>query len=141
MQRDPHPCHSTRLSGRSRCARVGVGPCRMARVVLKKRGIEPRCCTQLPQEGQSTELIACTWPTGTTVFPSRRPARATPGQPVLPLSGVAIVGGIVVILIVLGLVLHGVSKIVTDTANNTAASAPLTTGQGAAVPPPSGMAR
>ena len=57
------------------------------------------------------------------------------------LSGGAIVGGIVVILIVLGLVLYGVSKIVTDTANNTAASAPLTTGQGAAAPPPSGMAR
>jgi hypothetical protein len=33
----------------------------------------------------------------------------------------------VVILIVLGLVLYGVSKIVTDTANNTAASAPQTT--------------
>jgi hypothetical protein len=33
----------------------------------------------------------------------------------------------VVILIVLGLVLYGVSKIVTDAANNTAASAPQTT--------------
>jgi hypothetical protein len=43
------------------------------------------------------------------------------------LSGGAIVGGIVIILIVLGLVLYGVSKIVTDAANNTAASVPQTT--------------
>src|ERR1700738_4022507 len=56
------------------------------------------------------------------------------------LSGGAIVGGIVVILIVLGLVLYGMSKIITDAAN-TATSAPLTTGQGAAAPPPSAMAR
>ena len=39
------------------------------------------------------------------------------------LSGGAF-AGLVVILIVLGLVLYGVSKIVTDAANNTAASAP-----------------
>jgi hypothetical protein len=55
-------------------------------------------------------------------------------------SGRAIIAGIVVVLIVLGVVLYGVSKIVTDAAN-TATSAPLTTGQGAAAPPPSGMAR
>jgi hypothetical protein len=46
----------------------------------------------------------------------------------------------VVVLIVLGVVLYGVRKIITDAAN-TATSAPLTTGQGAAAPPPSGMAR
>jgi hypothetical protein len=45
------------------------------------------------------------------------------------LSGGAIVGGIVVILIVLGLVLYGVTKTVTD-AVNTTTSAPRTTGQG-----------
>jgi hypothetical protein len=45
------------------------------------------------------------------------------------LSGGAIVGGIVVMLIVLGLVLYGLSKTVTDAADNTAASAPQTTGE------------
>jgi asparagine N-glycosylation enzyme membrane subunit Stt3 len=55
-------------------------------------------------------------------------------------SGSAFIGAIVVILIVLGIILYGVSKTVTDAAN-TATSAPLTTGQGAAAPPPSGMAR
>jgi hypothetical protein len=49
---------------------------------------------------------------------------------------------IVVILIVLGVVLYGVSKIVTDVANTTT-SAPHTTGQGSPAPigAPSGTAR
>jgi hypothetical protein len=42
-------------------------------------------------------------------------------------SGSAFIGAIVVILIVLGVVLYGVSKIVTDVANTTASSAPHTT--------------
>ena len=45
------------------------------------------------------------------------------------LSGTAFIGGIVVIMIVLGVILYGVSKTVTDAAN-TATSAPRTTGQG-----------
>jgi hypothetical protein len=56
---------------------------------------------------------------------------ATDGGP-LPFdawSGRAIVGGIVVILIVLGLMIYGVSKTVTN-AVNTSTSAPHTTGQG-----------
>ena len=44
-------------------------------------------------------------------------------------SGDAFIWAIVGILIVLGVVLYGVSKIVTDAANTTA-SAPPTTGQG-----------
>jgi hypothetical protein len=36
---------------RSRCARVGVGPCRMARVVVKNGTL----CAELPQERQTTE--------------------------------------------------------------------------------------
>jgi hypothetical protein len=44
-------------------------------------------------------------------------------------SGDAFIWAIVVILIVLGVVLYGVSKIVTDVANTTM-SAPRTTGQG-----------
>ena len=68
-----------------------------------------------------------------------RPSYSGPSR-AAALSGGAIVGGIVVILIVLGLVLYGMSKIITDAAN-TATSAPLTTGQGAAAPPPSAMAR
>jgi hypothetical protein len=42
-------------------------------------------------------------------------------------SGDAFIWAIVVILIVLGVVLYGVSKIVTDATNNIAASAPQTT--------------
>jgi DNA-binding NarL/FixJ family response regulator len=57
---------------------------------------------------------------------NERPSYSGPTR-AATLSGGAIVGGIVVILIVLGLVLYGVSKIVTDAANNTAASAPQTT--------------
>ncbi|MFZ1093919.1 MAG: response regulator [Xanthobacteraceae bacterium] len=57
---------------------------------------------------------------------NERPSYSVPTR-AATLSGGAIVGGIVVILIVLGLVLYGVSKIVTDAANNTAASAPQTT--------------
>jgi hypothetical protein len=45
------------------------------------------------------------------------------------LSGGTIVVGVVVMLVVLGLVLYGVSKIVTD-AGNTATSVPHTTGEG-----------
>ena len=48
--------------------------------------------------------------------------------------GDAFIWAIVVILIVLGVVLYGVSKIVTDAANNTTASAPQTTGQGTQAP-------
>ena len=44
-------------------------------------------------------------------------------------SGRAIIAGIVVVLIVLGIVLYGVIKTVTD-AVNTTTSAPRTTGQG-----------
>ena len=57
---------------------------------------------------------------------NERPSYSGPTR-AATLSGGAIVGGIVVILIVLGLVLYGVSKIVTDAANNTTASAPQTT--------------
>jgi hypothetical protein len=42
---------------RSRCARVGVGPCRMARIALNGCGL-PRCCARLPQERQTTDLLA-----------------------------------------------------------------------------------
>ena len=55
----------------------------------------------------------------------RRPTYSGPTR-AATLSGGAIVGGIVAILIVLGLVAYGVSKIVTH-ASNTAASAPHTT--------------
>ena len=57
-------------------------------------------------------------------------------------SGSAFMGVIVVILIVLGVVLYGVSKTVTD-AVNTTTSAPPTTGQGSPGPigAPSGTAR
>jgi hypothetical protein len=57
-------------------------------------------------------------------------------------SGSAFIGAIVVILIVLGVVLYGVSKTVIDTANTTT-SAPHTTGQGSRGPTgaPSGTAR
>jgi hypothetical protein len=41
-----------------RCARAGVGPCRMARIVLKGCGL-PRCCARLPQERQTIALLAC----------------------------------------------------------------------------------
>ena len=44
-------------------------------------------------------------------------------------SGRAIIAGIVVVLIVLGVVLYGVSKVVTH-AGNTTTSAPHTTGEG-----------
>jgi hypothetical protein len=56
--------------------------------------------------------------------------------------GDAFIWAIVVILIVLGVVLYGVSKIVTDVANTTT-SAPHTTGQGSPGPTgsPSGTAR
>ena len=47
--------------------------------------------------------------------------------------GDAFIWAIVVILIVLGVVLYGVSKIVTDVANTTT-SAPHTTGQGSPAP-------
>jgi hypothetical protein len=47
-------------------------------------------------------------------------------------SGSVFIGAIVVILIVLGVILYGVSKPVTDVGNTT--SAPRTTGQGAAAP-------
>ena len=57
-------------------------------------------------------------------------------------SGNAFIWGIVVLMIVLGVTLYGVSKTVTD-AVNTNASAPHTTGQGGPAPPgaPSGTAR
>ena len=42
---------------RSRCARAGVGPCRMARIALKGCGL-PRSCARLPQERQTTDLLA-----------------------------------------------------------------------------------
>ena len=48
-------------------------------------------------------------------------------------SGSAFIGAIVVILIVLGVVLYGVSKTVIDTANTTT-SAPPTTGHGTRAP-------
>jgi hypothetical protein len=54
-----------------------------------------------------------------------RPSYSGPAR-AATLSGGAIVGGIVIILIVLGVVLYGVSKIITDAAN-TATSAPQTT--------------
>ena len=56
--------------------------------------------------------------------------------------GDAFIWAIVVILIVLGVVLYGVSKIVTDVANTTT-SAPPTTGQGGPTTTgaPSGTAR
>ena len=56
--------------------------------------------------------------------------------------GNALIWGIVVLMIVLGVVLYGVSKTVTD-AVNTTASAPRTTGQGSPAPTgaPSGTAR
>jgi hypothetical protein len=44
--------------------------------------------------------------------------------------GDAFIWAIVVILIVLGVVLYGVSKIVTDVANTTASSAPQTSDKG-----------
>ena len=57
-------------------------------------------------------------------------------------SGNAFIWGIVVLMIVLGVTLYGVSKTVTD-AVNTTASAPRTTGQGSPAPTgaPSGTAR
>ena len=57
-------------------------------------------------------------------------------------SGSAFIGAVVVILIVLGIILYGVSKTVTD-AVNTTTSAPRTTGQGSPGPTgaPSGTAR
>ena len=56
--------------------------------------------------------------------------------------GNAFIWGIVVLMIVLGVALYGVSKTVTD-AVNTTASAPRTTGQGSPAPTsaPSGIAR
>jgi hypothetical protein len=45
-------------------------------------------------------------------------------------SGSAFIAAIVVILIVLGVILHGLSKTITDTAKTTTTSAPRTTGQG-----------
>ena len=57
-------------------------------------------------------------------------------------SGNAFIWGIVVLMIVLGVALYGVSKTVTD-ALNTTASAPRTTGQGSPAPTsaPSGTTR
>ena len=57
-------------------------------------------------------------------------------------SGSAFIAAIVVILIVLGIILYGVSKTVTD-AVNTTTSAPYTTGQGGPTTTgaPSGTAR
>ena len=56
--------------------------------------------------------------------------------------GNAFIWGIIVIIVVLGVTLYGVSKTVTD-AVNTTASAPRTTGQGSPAPTgaPSGTAR
>jgi hypothetical protein len=56
--------------------------------------------------------------------------------------GNAFIWGIVVLMIVLGIALYGVSKTVTD-AVNTTAGAPHTTGQGSPAPTsaPSGTAR
>ena len=48
-------------------------------------------------------------------------------------SGNAFIWGIIVIIVVLGVTLYGVSKTVTD-AVNTTASAPRTTGQGSPAP-------
>ena len=48
-------------------------------------------------------------------------------------SGNAFIWGIVVLIIVLGVALYGVSKTVTDAANTTT-SAPRTTGQGSPAP-------
>jgi hypothetical protein len=57
-------------------------------------------------------------------------------------SGCPIIAGVLVVLIVLGVVIYGVSKTVIDTANTTT-SAPHTTGQGSPGPTgaPSGTAR
>jgi hypothetical protein len=44
-------------------------------------------------------------------------------------SGSAFIAAIVVILIVLGVILYGLSKTITDTAKTTTTSAPRTTGQ------------
>jgi hypothetical protein len=67
---------------------------------------------------------------------------ATDGGP-LPSDacrGRAIIAGIVVVLIVLGIVLYGVTNTVTD-ATDTASSVPRTVGQGAAAAAPGGVAR
>jgi hypothetical protein len=46
------PTESVALDCRRR-ARVGVGPCRMARVALKGLWIGPRCCARLPASGNA----------------------------------------------------------------------------------------
>jgi hypothetical protein len=73
--------------------------------------------------------------------PKRRPTYTGPNR-AGAWSGSAFIGAIVVILIVLGVILYGVSKTVPDTANTTT-SAPHTTGQGSPGPTgaPSGTAR
>ena len=58
--------------------------------------------------------------------PKARPTSTGPER-AAAWSGDAFIWAIVVILIVLGVVLYGVSKIVTDVANTTASSAPQTT--------------
>jgi hypothetical protein len=54
-------------------------------------------------------------------------------------SGGAIIGTIMVILIVLAVIVYGVNT--TANSPDTATSAPRTSGQGAATPEPSGVAR
>lgn len=74
---------------------------------------------------------------------TKPPANDTGPAPVSVWSGSAIIAGIVVLLIVLGVVIYGVSKTVTDVAN-TSTSAPRTTGQGSTRPtgaPSTGIAR
>jgi hypothetical protein len=73
---------------------------------------------------------------------TKQPATHTEPVPGDPLSIDAIIGGIVAMMIGLGVVLYGVSKIVRD-AENTAASAPRTTGEGSSAPAtaPSGPTR
>jgi hypothetical protein len=60
--------------------------------------------------------------------PTPRPTSSGPAR-AGAWSGSAFIGAIVVILIVLGVILYGVSKTVTN-AVNTTTSAPRTTGQG-----------
>ncbi len=73
---------------------------------------------------------------------TKPPANDTGPAPGSEWSGSAIIAGVVILLIVLGVVIYGVSKTVTNVANTTA-SAPRTTGQGspAATGAPSETAR
>src|SRR2546423_14235081 len=105
--------------GCRRCARAGVGPCRMARMVLKRPVDRAALLRPLPQERQTTDLLTEKQrATGSAHMthrhygvPLAKPRPTYLGETrAAAWSGGAIVGGIITIVIVLGFVVYEVSK-------------------------------